>query len=61
MSLKWYCHICKAVRPKEFISVRTTDIGDSRGLKPGIMLMDIRYCNDKPSCIEKSKSEDLTK
>lgn len=61
VTLEWTCHICGAVRPDEFISVRSTDVSKSHGLKPGAMLMNVRYCNDNPSCIEKSKSKNLLK
>jgi len=52
-TLTWRCHICKEVRPDAKISVLT---------KPWIVNgypmgeQNIRYCNDKPECVEGAKT-----
>lgn len=46
--LTWTCHICKEERPDHLISVYT------KPLKVAGMVcgeMNVRYCNDKESCI----------
>lgn len=54
MAITWTCHICGKERPDSKISVYKTDIGVKRGLQPGIMMMNVRYCNDNPECSSKA-------
>ncbi len=50
----WRCHICDEVRPDEKISVLTKPI---KILQPMVEANEnIRYCNDKESCIEGVKT-----
>ena len=47
--MEWTCHICKEVRPDECISVCVKSLimnGQQLGEQ------NIRYCNDKESCIK---------
>lgn len=53
--ITWTCHICGRERPDDRISVYKTDVGVKRGLPPGIMTMNVRYCNDDEDCIAKVK------
>ncbi len=51
--LKWKCHICKEKRPDDKISVRSNPLvinGRSMGEQ------NVRYCNDRPACIEGAKT-----
>ena len=50
--LTWVCHICKEERPDAKISVLTKPLmfeGKQLGRQ------NVRYCNDKPSCLEGAK------
>lgn len=52
-NLTWKCHICGENRPDARISVRSTPLminGRELGQQ------NVRYCNDKQSCIEESKT-----
>ncbi|GAH82156.1 unnamed protein product [marine sediment metagenome] len=52
----WKCHICGEERPDERISVFTTPWvinGQTVGSQ------NIRYCNDRPACIEGAKDSSL--
>ena len=55
-NLTWKCHVCGAERPDAQISVFTRDLSEDSGLPEGTMLMNVRYCNDKPECIEGAKT-----
>lgn len=48
----WSCHICHDTRPEDKISVRTTDVSADYGLDHGTMRQNVRYCNDRPECME---------
>ena len=54
--LTWICHICKKERPDSMISVCQKDVSEEYNLPPGTMKENIRYCNDNPECISKSKN-----
>jgi len=54
-NITWSCHICKEIRPDEKISVRKTDLSKEADMPEGSIIENVRYCNDKPECIEKSK------
>ena len=48
----WKCHICREERPDERISVVTKPLvinGQTVGDQ------NIRYCNDRPACVEGAK------
>ena len=54
----WACHICGEDRPDERISVLTKPLlinGQQVGEQ------NIRYCNDRPGCIEGAKTFDFLK
>lgn len=55
----WTCHICGKRRPDRFISVRSTDQSSEFNLPPGTVTQNVRYCNDKPQCIEGAKTKKL--
>jgi hypothetical protein len=52
----WTCHVCGDLRPDVFISVRRHDKSEEYGMTPGTFMENIRYCNDKESCIEGSNT-----
>jgi hypothetical protein len=54
--LTWTCHICGEERPDEKISVRTADLSGEHNFPPGTMKQNVRYCNDRPACIEGAKT-----
>ena len=47
----WKCHICGDERPDEKISVLSKPIVTNGQVVPGGQ-QNIRYCNDRPACIE---------
>lgn len=57
--MTWTCHICHDERPDDKISVFKTDLSAERGLPPGVMGQNVRYCNDRPACIEGAKTKRL--
>lgn len=50
--IEWKCHVCRKTRSDDKISVRKKRIGWG-------MTMNIRYCNDNPTCVEQSKTFDF--
>ena len=54
--MTWKCHICKQERPDSAISVRTTDLSAEKGFPPGTFKQNVRYCNDRPECVESSRT-----
>ncbi len=50
--LFWVCHICLRQRPNEKISVLSKPIDFGLGV---IAKQNVRYCNDRPECIEGAK------
>lgn len=52
----WTCHICHSERLDEYISVFKKDVSDQYNLRPGVMFENIRYCNDRPDCINRAKT-----
>lgn len=51
--LTWTCHICKEERPDSFISVRKNRLT----MESDVTVQEnIRYCNDRASCITGSKT-----
>lgn len=51
--LSWACHVCGDVRPDDKISVLTTEMVYGEGNIP--MKQNVRYCNDRPNCVEGAK------
>ena len=49
--LTWKCHICHEERPDDKISVLSKPIIINGQVVPGGQ-QNIRYCNDRPACIE---------
>jgi hypothetical protein len=51
--LTWTCHVCGDLRPDALISVRSrmVPLGTSKAQE------NIRYCNDRPTCVEGSKTK----
>lgn len=58
--LVWRCHICGERRLDQFISVRTNRYtiakDEDYNTPPVEYTEDIRYCNDRPDCMEASKT-----
>jgi len=50
----WKCHICGEERPNGKISVLTKPLIINGQVVPGAG-QNIRYCNDRPACIEGAK------
>jgi len=61
MNDTWICHICGKRRPDRYISVRVSDISEEHGLPIGTMKQNVRYCNDKVSCIQGSLTKKFFK
>lgn len=53
--ITWRCHICGKERPDNKISVHTTS-KKIPGTNGATVQQNVRYCNDDPDCIEKSKT-----
>jgi PHP family Zn ribbon phosphoesterase len=51
--LTWKCHICGDERMDAQISVRTNESENVSGVP---VKQNVRYCNDRPECIEASKT-----
>lgn len=57
--LTWTCHVCGEERPDERISVFS-----STQTIPGTdatMTQNVRYCNDRPACVEGAKTINFMK
>jgi hypothetical protein len=50
MPLTWKCHICGRERPDDKISVHSNIEILREGQNP--ITVNVRYCNDNPTCIE---------
>jgi hypothetical protein len=50
-NLTWFCHICGQERPDNKISVMHHPLIANGQL---IGMQNVRYCNDRPSCIVKA-------
>jgi hypothetical protein len=57
--ITWKCHLCGEERPDAKISVLTTDVSAEHGLPVGTWQQNVRYCNDRPGCIEGAKTKRL--
>ena len=55
-AVTWTCHICKEERPDEKIAVRKKPVIGLNGIPSRIFSENVRYCVDKPSCSDKSRS-----
>ena len=47
--LTWRCDICGQERPGAAISVHKVDLHPEQ---PGIVVRNVKYCNDNPTCFE---------
>ena len=47
-NLSWYCDICRKERPDAQISVYKVDLYPEH---PGVVIRNVKYCNDNPACI----------
>lgn len=52
--LTWTCHVCGDERPDERISVFSSQ--QLFGTTGVMMTQNVRYCNDRPACIEGAKT-----
>jgi hypothetical protein len=50
----WRCSICKEERPDAFISVVSRDVSKEKGMRPGTIIINVKYCNDKEECVKKA-------
>lgn len=48
----WICHVCFAERPDARVSVYKRDLSAKFSLPAGSVTENIRYCNDRQSCID---------
>jgi hypothetical protein len=53
LPLTWKCHICHEERPDALVGVRKTIVNVDAGIT---LTQNVRYCLDKPSCVETSKT-----
>lgn len=53
-ALTWSCHVCGEIRSDDKISVYSREV-DLDGIK---IKQNVRYCNDRPACIEGAKNVD---
>jgi hypothetical protein len=53
----WTCHVCGDERPDERISVYSTTV--QIGAARIEATQNVRYCNDRPACIEGAKHVDF--
>ena len=51
--ITWTCHICGERRPDNKISVFTSEVDRGFGI---VITQNVRYCNDKDTCIEAAKT-----
>lgn len=51
----WTCHICSDYRPDAMISVYSYPIP---GFPPGTATRNVRYCNDRPACLEGARERE---
>jgi len=58
-NLNWKCHVCGAERPDARISVFKRDMSADSDFPAGTIVMNVRYCNDNPKCIEGAKTFNL--
>ncbi len=58
-SLTWTCHVCGDVRPDDRIDVYRLDISKQFGLAKGSATCNVRFCNDRPCCLEKVRERSL--
>ena len=53
----WTCHLCGEERLDAQISVHTRDISAEMHLPPGHAQENVRFCNDRPACVEAAKTK----
>jgi hypothetical protein len=54
----WHCHCCKSRKPDGNIKAYRHDISNIYQLESGMLILNIRYCNDNPSCFQKAKNRE---
>jgi hypothetical protein len=52
--LTWTCHVCGETRSDDKISVQSKTV-EVNGI---VIKQNVRYCNDRPACIEGAKNVD---
>jgi hypothetical protein len=50
----WHCTVCREERPDAQISVVSADTSADAGFEAGTMKWNVKYCNDRPKCLEKA-------
>lgn len=60
-NLTWTCMVCGDRRPDAQISVYKRDISAHYGAELGTVTENIRYCNDRPSCVAGAENTTLAK
>ena len=55
----WTCHVCGRERPDERISVFKSDRSAAFGLPPGSVGQNVRYCNDRVTCLRDAPKVDF--
>lgn len=60
VSITWRCHVCGEERPDEQISVARHDRSAEHGLPPGCYTENVRYCNDRESCMQAARDGKVT-
>jgi hypothetical protein len=53
-NMTWLCPCCKQNRTDKFIKVMIHDVSGLFGLETGCMMVNVKYCIDVPSCVQKS-------
>ena len=54
--ITWTCHICGVRRLDALIAVASYDTSAEFDLPIGTMRQNVRYCSDKPECVEGVKT-----
>lgn len=54
--ITWKCHVCGRERLDAFIEVLQRDRSTEFNLQPGVLMENVRYCKDEPSCIAAAES-----
>jgi len=53
--ITWICHVCGMRRPDERISV----FSSTKRVSGIEVTQNVRYCNDRPACVEGAKDVDF--
>jgi hypothetical protein len=57
----WFCHVCDDYRPDSKISVHSTTVTTTLLSGDIPIQQNVRYCNDRPECIEGAKAVQFIK